>query len=188
MNVQQHAAIVILESIRVLTVDTAGARSLTHDASLTNAVHYSIIGAITTLSAWINAISKLVMQLGDAPFDDSVAVKVIIDLTTCVHAYTELMIALVEKHDVLTSPSSPLAPDGVAIGDALIVFQFVFAVYQIWFRRFIPTRRAELDAQADLAADAALLASARYPISDGLAGAKAFEAVCGKRNLPELPK
>ncbi|KAI0816021.1 hypothetical protein BC628DRAFT_1153340 [Trametes gibbosa] len=190
MSRQQHAAIVVLESIRVLTVDTAGARSLTRDANPANvsgqghAIQYSIAGAVITLTAWINAVS----EVGHAPFEDNVALKVIADLTACVHAYTDLMAALVEKHDVLTAPSSPLAPDGVIIGGAINAFQFVLAIYLLWLRGLVPTRRAELNAQAKLTQEAFRLAAERYPPQpDDLAGAKAFEAVCGKRLLPEPP-
>ncbi|KAL1726200.1 hypothetical protein EV714DRAFT_239506 [Schizophyllum commune] len=75
----QHAAVVVLDSIQVLAVNTAGARDLTNDATLANvagqgyAVQYSINGTFTSLAAWINAIG----QLHQTPFDDKVAAKVI---------------------------------------------------------------------------------------------------------------
>ena len=82
----EHAAVVVLESAHVATVNTAGARSLTNDATLENvsgqgnvgtwlplavdvahvspqAVRYSINGTFTSLAGWINAIAQVCCRL-----------------------------------------------------------------------------------------------------------------------------
>ncbi|KAH9856173.1 hypothetical protein C2E23DRAFT_882285 [Lenzites betulinus] len=188
MSVQQHAAVVVIDSIRVLFVTTSGARSLTRDATLANvsaqgyAVQYSINGAFISLAAWVNAIS----QLDRTPFDDNVAAKIITEYTAFVTAYIDLMIALIEKHDVLTSENSPLAPDGAIIGQQIAAFQFALALYQGWLANFIPTHLAELTRQGKLAFDAFQLAAARYPNPDG-SGARAFEAAANL-HLPQPSK
>ncbi|KAI0819846.1 hypothetical protein BC628DRAFT_1423481 [Trametes gibbosa] len=185
MTTQQHAAAVVLESIHVLTVDTTGARNLTRDATLANvsaqgfAVRYSINGAFVTLAAWINAIS----QLDSTPFDDTVALRVFSGFSRFVTVYSDLMNALIEKHDVLTSQNSPLAPDGAIIGSLIAEFQFIVSVYLGWIVFFAPTRAAELAAQGSLASDAFELAATHYPRP----GAKAPELPKGKLNLPETP-
>ncbi|KAH9856178.1 hypothetical protein C2E23DRAFT_882289 [Lenzites betulinus] len=188
MSAQQHAAIVVIDSIRVLFVTTSGARGLTRDATLANvrgqalAVQYSIHGSIVTLAAWINAFS----QLDTTPFAENVATKVVADFTNFITAYTDLMIALVEKHGVLTSQGSPLAPDGLIIGQHIAAFQSVVALYQMWLASFIPTHVAELNAQGKLALDAYQLAAARYPNPSG-EGVRAFEAAANL-HLPQPSK
>ncbi|KAH9856124.1 hypothetical protein C2E23DRAFT_503643 [Lenzites betulinus] len=118
MSSQQHAAAVILESIRVFRVDLTGARNITRDATLANvrnqglAVQYTLQGTFTNVAGWTNAFAGLEL----APFDDSIAMRVATDFTGAITVFTDLMIALIEKHAVLTSPESPLAPDGAIIG------------------------------------------------------------------------
>ncbi|KAL1758190.1 hypothetical protein FB107DRAFT_272230 [Schizophyllum commune] len=159
----EHAAVVVLESAHVATVNTAGARSLTNDATLENvsgqgnAVRYSINGTFTSLAGWINAIA----QLKQAPFADNVALKVIATLASFVEAYSGLMLALTDKYDVLTSKTSPV--DGKIIGQEIAVFQFAVAVYFDWLARFVPTQLAKLTELGNQAYAAYEKAAAKYP-------------------------
>ncbi|KAL1716305.1 hypothetical protein EV715DRAFT_265421 [Schizophyllum commune] len=186
----QHAAVVVLDSIQVLAVNTAGARDLTNDATLANvagqgyAVQYSINGTFTSLAAWINAIS----QLHQAPFDDKVAAKVISALSPFVHAYSGLMSALVDKYSVLVSKGSPLAPDGAIIGKNIAALQFAVALYFNWLAIFVPTRLVELNELGKKAYDAYEQAAAKYPKPEGKGG-RSLKAASGfDLNIPEPAK
>ncbi|KAH9856135.1 hypothetical protein C2E23DRAFT_503902 [Lenzites betulinus] len=193
MSVQQHAAIVILESIHVLTVNTAGIRSITRDATLGNvssqghAVQYSMTGAFDTLAGWVNAI----FELDSTPFDDNVAHKVVVEFTAFVQAYSGLMLALIEKHGVLTSARSPLGPDGAIIGEEIAYLQFGIAVFGSWLTGYVPTRVVELAAQEKLAMEAFEKAAAKYPKPNGgegvKTGARPIKAA-GTLRFPEPPK
>ncbi|KAL1678944.1 hypothetical protein EV122DRAFT_290016 [Schizophyllum commune] len=175
----QHAAVVVLDSIKVLTVNTAGARDLTNDATLANvagqgyAVQYSINGTFTSLAAWINAIG----QLHQIPFDDKVAAKVISALSPFVHAYS-----------VLVSKGSPLAPDGAIIGKNIAALQFAVALYFNWLAIFVPTRLAELNELGKKAYDAYEQAAAKYPKPEGKGGSSLKAAGGFDLNIPEPAK
>ncbi|KAI5895501.1 uncharacterized protein SCHCODRAFT_01122129 [Schizophyllum commune H4-8] len=186
----QHAAVVVLDSIKVLTVNTAGARDLTNDATLANvagqgyAVQYSINGTFTSIAAWINAIG----QLHQNPFDDKVAAKVISALSPFVHAYSGLMSALVDKYSVLVSKGSPLAPDGAIIGKNIAALQFAVAVYFNWLAIFVPTRLAELNELGKKAYDAYEQAAAKYPKPEGKGGSSLKAAGGLDLNISEPAK
>ncbi|KAL1699901.1 hypothetical protein EV121DRAFT_283775 [Schizophyllum commune] len=186
----QHAAVVVLDSIKVLTVNTAGARDLTNDATLANvagqgyAVQYSINGTFTSLAAWINAIG----QLHQIPFDDKVAAKVISALSPFVHAYSGLMSALVDKYSVLVSKGSPLAPDGAIIGKNIAALQFAVALYFNWLAIFVPSRLAELNELGKKAYDAYEQAAAKYPKPEGKGGSSLKAAGGFDLNIPEPAK
>ncbi|KAI0816016.1 hypothetical protein BC628DRAFT_1424330 [Trametes gibbosa] len=191
MSNPQHAAVVILESVLSLALHSADVRNHTRDATLENvssqglAVKNGLSSAVLSLSGWVNAIS----QLDKTPFDDNVAARVVDGYAAAVTVYSDLMKALAEKHDILVSPTSPLAPDGAVIGQEIAAYQFVLAVYQQWLAGFVPTRLDELEAQGKLAFAAYELAAARYPApqSSG-ASVQSFKAVVSdKLELPKAP-
>ncbi|KAH9856125.1 hypothetical protein C2E23DRAFT_882251 [Lenzites betulinus] len=183
MSSQQHAIAVVLESIRVFRVDLTGARNITRDATLANvsrqglAVQYTLQGTFNNVAGWTQAFSGLEL----APFDENIATRVAADFTSAITVYTDLMIAFIEKHGVLTSPDSPLAPEGAIIGREIATLHIGVELARVltnlsylplplleqallsWFRVFAQARLDEIVAQGRLAQDAFELAAARYP-------------------------
>ncbi|KAH9856186.1 hypothetical protein C2E23DRAFT_506213 [Lenzites betulinus] len=130
MSNQQNPAAVISEGLHVITVNTAGSRSLVRQATLGNIsdlgspILLSLEATRTVLIVWIKAISP-----GDKPLDDNAAKKVVAEFTEFVKVYTGLMEELIEKRDVLVSENSPAAPaQGFAIGTRIRALQNQVAV------------------------------------------------------------
>ncbi|KAL1747867.1 hypothetical protein HDZ31DRAFT_72002 [Schizophyllum fasciatum] len=191
----QHAAVVVLESINVFTVNIAGARNLTQDATTANvggqghatcvrqqAVEYSMDGSFTVLAAYVNAIS----ELDNKPFEDNVAAKVISAYAGAVHAYVGLMQALIDKHSVLISSGSPLAPDGAVVGVKIAQLQFAIAIFQGWLALFVPSRVKDLNKLGEEAYAAFEKAAVVYPKPSGKE-TKSLKT-SGTLKVPEAPK
>ncbi|KAH9856176.1 hypothetical protein C2E23DRAFT_505679 [Lenzites betulinus] len=194
MSHQQNPAAVISEGLHVITVSTAGSRSLVRQATLANIgnlgfpILISLDATIQTLIAWIRAISPEPEHNGK-PLDDNAQKKVIAEFTEFVKVYTGLMEELIEKHDVLVSENSPAAPgQGLAIGTRIRALRGQVASLVRTLRPFVPNHLAELNAQAKLAQDAADAAAALYAgPREEVSDEAAFQAAVGKLGLPAAP-
>ncbi|KAI4520028.1 hypothetical protein K525DRAFT_362618 [Schizophyllum commune Loenen D] len=170
-----QAAVVILQSINEFTVNSSSARDLINDATLTNvaqqgyAVLYSITGAYYSIRGWNNAVT----QLNKSAFDETVAIRVINAFGIFAQDYIGLLIALINKHDVLVSTTSPLGPKGAQIAEQIANLQYELTNYQGWLAVLIPAHLVELTKLMSQVNDAFAKAAAKYPKSS----AHASEAV-----------
>ncbi|KAL1758191.1 hypothetical protein FB107DRAFT_258986 [Schizophyllum commune] len=182
-----QAAVVILQSINEFTVNSTSARDLINDATLTNvaqqgyAVLYSITGAYYSIRGWNNAVT----QLNKSAFDETVAIRVINAFGIFAQDYIGLLIALINKHDVLVSTSSPLSPKGAQIAEQIANLQYELTNYQGWLAVLIPAHLVELTKLMNQVNDAFAKAAAKYPKS----GAHASEVVNEvNKNVSEVSK
>ncbi|KAL1666652.1 hypothetical protein GGF50DRAFT_112926 [Schizophyllum commune] len=157
------AAVVVLESLNQFVVNASSARDLVNDAAITNikgqgaAIEYSINGAYLGLQGWNYAVAQ-----NKSPLDENVATRVLFAFGDYVQVYVGLMIALVDKHDVLVSSGSPLAPDGAIIAKEIADLQYELTNYQGWLSVLLPAHLTELANLMKQVNDAFAKAAAKY--------------------------
>ncbi|KAI5895504.1 uncharacterized protein SCHCODRAFT_02665838 [Schizophyllum commune H4-8] len=161
------AAVVVLESLNQFVVNASSARDLVNDAAITNikdqgaAIEYSINGAYFGLQG-LELCGRAGKLVNKSPLDENVATRVLFAFGDYVQVYVGLMIALVDKHDVLVSSGSPLAPDGAIIAKEIADLQYELTNYQGWLNVLLPAHLTELANLMKQVNDAFAKAAAKY--------------------------
>ncbi|KAH9856177.1 hypothetical protein C2E23DRAFT_857200 [Lenzites betulinus] len=165
MSNPQNAADVISEALHLITVNTAGTRSLVSLATLGNvgklstSLNLSFDVTQRTLVGW-----NRVVPLQVKPLDDDAAVKVLDKFTDLVKVYKDFMNELIENHDVLCSKESGLEPgDGRLVGGKIQVYRTEIGKLQMTLKDFVPNLFEELEEQGELMQKASDAAAAHYP-------------------------